>query len=112
MKLRRLDTDMKHLRDLLGRLPFSDELQYLALARCQVGTVPSPWRRASVYDCLRCARADVQATAPHFLYSVDQVVRSLALLDEAPYAHLERFTHETRVVDAREQDDGTGGGKA
>src|SRR5256885_8637460 len=71
MKLRRLDADVQHLRDLLGRLPLPDELQHLALAGCQMGTVTSRWRRASVYDCLRCAAADIQPAAPHFLYSVD-----------------------------------------
>src|SRR4051812_16764457 len=80
MKLRRLYADMQHFRDLLGRLPFSDELEHLALARCQGGPAPRRGRRASVYDCLGCAGADVQPAAPHFLYSVDQVVRSLAFL--------------------------------
>ena len=67
-------------------------------------------RRARVYDCLGRAGADVEPALPHFLYSVDQVVSPLTLLDEPPDADLERLPDKARVIDAGEEDHGTSRG--
>src|SRR5258708_36093606 len=60
MKLRRFHAGMQHFRALLRRFAFAHELQDLALARRQIGTVLGGGRRASVDDCLRGAGTDVE----------------------------------------------------
>ena len=99
---------MQDFRDLLGRLPLTHELQYLPLARRQLGAILAGGRGAGVDDCLRGAGTDVQPAIAHLLYSVHEFVAPLALLDEPPHPDLQRLFHKALVVDAGQEDDGTG----
>src|SRR6266487_4733326 len=84
VELRRFDTDMQDFRDLLGRLPLTHELQYLPLARRQLGAVLAGGRRAGVDDRLRGAGTDVQPAIAHFLYSVHEDRKSTRLNSSHP----------------------------
>src|SRR5258705_7268937 len=100
MNLRRFDADVQDFRNLFGRFAFADELEHLPLARSEVRPFLFLCCRAHVDDRLRGAGADVQPPVTHFFDRVNQVVGALAFLNETPHAGLERFAHESRVIDA------------
>ena len=97
---------MQDLRNLFRRFAFADELEHLALARSEVRPFLFLRCRAHVDDRLRGAGADVQPPVTHLFDRVNQVVGALAFLHEPPNAGLQRFAHESRVIDAGQQDHG------
>src|SRR6266508_1257 len=106
MKLRRLDADAQDFRNLFRRFAFADQLEHLPLARCEVRPFLFLRCRAHVDDRLRGTGADVQAPVTHFFDRVNQVVGALAFLNETPHSGLQGFAHESRVIDAGQQDHG------
>src|SRR6266566_71514 len=59
--------DVQHFGDLLGRFPFSDELQDLAFpgGEMRARAAVIVWRSAGVYDGLGGSGADVEPAAPN-----------------------------------------------
>src|SRR6266550_2641947 len=106
MKLRRLDADVQDLGNLFRRFAFADELEDLPLAGSEVRPFLFLRGRPLIKKQLRGAVADVEPPVTHFFDRVNQVVGALAFLYETPHAGLQRFAHESRVIDAGQQDHG------
>ena len=67
VEFRGFHANMQNFGDLLGRFPFSDELQYLAFPRGEMRARAAliVWRSAGVYDSLGGSGADVEPATPN-----------------------------------------------